>query len=123
MPSADKLRRTRLAHLRLGATGAAPRWRRAGETGHQEKGDIWRSVRLPWLSELSVAVCYLKEKKIYAQMDFQGCRGDKKWGRVTCPSAMIKTVGRESRDCVHGHGCESGVTQVMHGDIYSILSD
>lgn len=123
MPSADKLRRTRLAHLRLGATGAAPRWRRAGEAGHQEKGDSWRSVRLPWLSELSVAVCYLKEKKYMHRWTFRVAGAIKKWGRVTCPSAMIKTVGRESRDCVHGHGCESGVTQVMHGDIYSILSD
>lgn len=76
------------------------------------------------MAERTECGCALFErKKIYAQMDFQGCRGDKKWGRVTCPSAMIKTVGRESRDCVHGHGCESGVTQVMHGDIYSILSD
>lgn len=97
----------RLAHLRLGATGA-PRWHRGGKTGHQEKGNSRRSVRVyhGWTNWVWLCVNRKRKgKKIHAQMDFQGWEGGVKGGTSTYPSAMFKRAGRGVYDNLQSHGC------------------
>lgn len=120
--------RPRPAHLRLGAT-RAPRWRRGGEAGHREEGSRRRSVHVShgWTSWVWLCVNG-KEKKIHAQMDFQGW-GGWKGGRNNISLSNVKDSWQRDSWLHSCHSCFSQVplrwymvTSVASGRSFRLFS-